>query len=38
VDKPTKWKLEVIDASGKPMRGVEVHSPQELMPCAKASL
>ncbi len=37
VDKPTKWKLEVLDANGKPMRGVEVHYPQELMPCAKAS-
>jgi len=37
VDKPTKWKLEVIDASGKPMRGVEVHYPQELMPCANPS-
>jgi hypothetical protein len=37
VDKPTKWKLEVIDAGGKPMREVEVHYPQELMPCAKAS-
>jgi len=33
VEKPTKWKLEVIDASGRPMRGVEVHYPQELMPC-----
>ncbi|MGC9993943.1 MAG: vWA domain-containing protein [Terriglobia bacterium] len=37
VDKPTKWKLNVIDANGKPMRGVEVHYPQELMPCAMAS-
>ena len=37
VEKPTKWKLEVIDANGMPMRGVEVHYPQELMPCAKAS-
>ncbi len=35
VDKRTKWKLEVVDARGKPMRGVEVHYPQELMPCAK---
>jgi len=34
VGKPTKWRLEVIDASGQPMRGVEVHYPQELMPCA----
>jgi hypothetical protein len=33
VEKPTKWKLEVIDAGGKPMRGVEIHYPQELMPC-----
>ncbi len=37
VDKPTKWKLEVVDADGKPMRGVEVHYPQELMPCKQAS-
>jgi hypothetical protein len=37
VEKPTKWKLEVLDESGKPMREVEVHYPQELMPCAKAS-
>jgi hypothetical protein len=37
VNKPTKWKLAVVDASGRPMRGVEVHYPQELMPCAKAS-
>ena len=37
VEKPTKWKLEVIDANAKPMRGVEVHYPQELMPCKQAS-
>ncbi len=37
VDKPAKWKLEVIDANGKPMKGVEVHYPQELMPCVVAS-
>jgi len=37
VEKPTKWKLEVIDTNGKPIRGVEVHYPQELMPCAMAS-
>jgi hypothetical protein len=37
VEKPTKWKLEVVNADGKPMKGVEVHYPQELMPCAKAS-
>jgi len=36
-EKPTKWKLEVVDANGRPMRGVEVHYPQELMPCANAS-
>jgi hypothetical protein len=36
IEKPTKWKLEVLDASGMPMRGVEVHYPQELMPCAMA--
>jgi hypothetical protein len=34
VDKPRKWKLEVIDAGGRPLRGVEIHYPQELMPCA----
>jgi len=33
LDKPTKWKLEVIDSAGKPIRGVEIHYPQELMPC-----
>jgi hypothetical protein len=38
VDKPTKWKLEVVNADGKPIKGVDVHYPQELMPCAKASL
>jgi hypothetical protein len=37
VDKPTQWKLEVIDEKGKPNREVEVHYPQQLMPCAKAS-
>ena len=37
VDKPTKWKLEVMEANGKPSRQVEVHYPQQLMPCAKAS-
>jgi hypothetical protein len=37
VDKPTKWKLEVIDAKGKPNRRVDVHYPQRLMPCAGAS-
>jgi hypothetical protein len=37
VEKPTKWKLEAVNTDGKPMRGVEVHYPQELMPCAKAS-
>jgi hypothetical protein len=36
VDKPTKWKLEVIDAKGKPIPQVEIHYPQQLMPCAKA--
>jgi Mg-chelatase subunit ChlD len=36
VDKPAKWKLEVLDADGKPNRRVEVHYPQQLMPCAKA--
>ncbi|HXX22997.1 MAG TPA: hypothetical protein VEO19_07600 [Terriglobia bacterium] len=36
VEKPTKWKLEAADASGKPMRRVEVHYPQELMPCTDA--
>jgi hypothetical protein len=37
VDKPTKWNLEVIGANGKPDRRVEVHYPQQLMPCDKAS-
>lgn len=37
VDKPTKWKLEVVNSDGKPIKGVEVHYPQELMPCANAS-
>jgi hypothetical protein len=37
VDKPTKWELRVIDRNGKPNRRVEVHYPQQLMPCAKAS-
>jgi hypothetical protein len=37
VNKPTKWKLEVVDSDGKPMKGVEVHYPQELMSCAKVS-
>lgn len=36
VDKPTKWKLEVIEANGRPGRRVEVHYPEQLMPCAKA--
>ena len=36
-EKPTKWKLEVIDANGEAMRGVEVHYPQELTPCANAN-
>jgi hypothetical protein len=36
VDKPTEWKLEVIDENGKPDRQVEVHYPHRLMPCAKA--
>lgn len=34
VDRRTKWKLEVIDANGKSMGSVEIHYPQELMPCA----
>jgi hypothetical protein len=37
VDKPTEWKLEVIDEHGRPNRRVEVHYPHQLMPCAKAS-
>ena len=36
LDKPTKWKLEVIEANGRPGRRVEVHYPEQLMPCAKA--
>jgi hypothetical protein len=35
--KPTKWKLEVIEANAKPGRRVEVHYPAQFMPCAKAS-
>lgn len=35
LDKPTKWKLEVIDAKGRPNRQVEVHYPQQLMPCVQ---
>ena len=37
VDKPTEWKLEVIDENGRPNRQVEAHYPHRLMPCAKAS-
>jgi hypothetical protein len=36
VDKPTSWKLEVIAANGKPSSDVEVHFPQQLMPCTQA--
>jgi len=36
VDQPTKWKLEVVDADGRPMQEVEIHYPIELMPCANA--
>jgi hypothetical protein len=35
LDKPTKWNLEVLDGKGKPNRQVEVHYPQQLMPCTK---
>jgi hypothetical protein len=35
VDKPTKWKLEVIEANGRPGRKVEVRYPEQLLPCAK---
>jgi hypothetical protein len=34
-DKPANWKLEVIDGNGKPNHQVEVHYPQQLMPCAQ---
>jgi hypothetical protein len=37
VDKPTEWKLEVIDENGRPNRRVEVHYPHRLLPCGKAS-
>jgi len=37
LDKAAKWRLEVIEANGKPDRHVEVHFPQQLMPCAKPS-
>jgi hypothetical protein len=36
VDKPTEWKLEVIDENGAPERRVEIHYPHRLMPCTKA--
>jgi len=36
VDKPTKWKLEVVEANGRPGGKVEIHYPKEIMPCAKA--
>jgi len=38
LDKPTKWNLDVIEANGKPGRRVEVHYPQQLMPCGEARL
>jgi len=34
VDKPRDWKLEVVDASGKVRRDVEVLYPRRLMPCS----
>jgi hypothetical protein len=37
LDKATKWKLEVIEANGRPDRRVEIHYPQQLMPCAQQS-
>jgi len=37
VDKPKEWNLEVIDEKGRPNRRVEVHYPQRLVPCTKAS-
>jgi hypothetical protein len=36
VNKPTNWKLEVIEANGRPGRRVEIHYPQQLMPCGGA--
>ena len=38
VDKPTEWKLEVVDENGRPNRRVEVHYPHRLMPCPMVSL
>jgi hypothetical protein len=37
VDKPTKWKLEVIHENGKPNPQLEVHYSRQLTPCDKAS-
>ena len=34
VDKPRNWKLEVLDASGKVRRDVEVLYPRRLIPCS----
>ena len=34
VDKPRNWKLEVVDASGRPRRDVEVLYPRRVMPCS----
>jgi hypothetical protein len=31
--KPLHWNLEVVDASGRPYKNVQVHYPQRLAPC-----
>ena len=34
VDKPRNWRLDVVDATGKVRRDVEVLYPRRLMPCS----
>lgn len=36
VDKPRKWKLEVVDEHGKKMKGVKVFYPRLLVPLEEA--
>ena len=36
VDKPRKWKLEVVDKRGKKMKGVTVFYPRLLLPLEEA--
>lgn len=35
VDKPRKWKLEVVDERGKKMKGVKIYYPRLLVPLEK---